>query len=249
MQPFEHVKPFLVCQRRHQGTCSGVSGAVHPVHVRCVLGLFVLIAAGESEQQPVGKRLVYHAHLEHGSLVVVPGVEASHLEVAVDHAVVCEVRVVVDVHLVVVVRIVLVSVQRNVETVFGRILGVDVGLVSVERAKRVRRVDPGAPAFVCHDVDGPAQGVASELNGHNALVHLDALGQPRRYVVEPEGRAHAFHRNPVDEHLYVAARESVERHVGIGAHSAALPYPHAAYAVHHACQVHGGVLKLVCLYK
>ena len=134
MQPLQHIEFLFIRQLRHQGVCRGVACAVHPIHRRTVLRLLVLIASGETEKQAVCPRLIDNADFQNGSLVVVHGMETAHGEIPFHHLTASvSFRVAVDVHLIVVVRIVLVGVQRDVETVLRGMFRIDIALVRVER--------------------------------------------------------------------------------------------------------------------
>ena len=133
--------------------------------------------------------------------------EPAYFKVFVHHAVagLAKFGIMVYVDFVVVVRVVLISVQRDVKAALRGMLRIGVGLMGVERTERVGGVNTGTPAVVSDDIDGPAERVAAQFDRHHALVHLHALCQDGRDIVQAESRTHAVHRHSVDEYLYVAA--------------------------------------------
>ena len=207
VQPLQHLELLFVSQLRHQRVGRGVARSVHPVHVGGVLGLLVLVASGETDKQAVRPRFVDDADFQNCGLVVVFGKEPADYEILVDYAVAgfAELGVVVDIDFVIVVRVVLIGIQRDIETLLRGMLRINVGLVSVERTERIGSADPGAPAVVRDDIDGSAERVAAQFDRHDALVYLHTLGQTGRNVVQPESRTHAVHRHSVDDELDVAA--------------------------------------------
>ena len=191
------------------------------------LYLLVEVGIGEAQRQPVGPPLVRHADFAGRGLVVEAVVETFHAVDAVfvgafRDAVVAEKGHVV-VNVIVVVGEVLEGVHLVEPSVAQRLSGAQGGLVGVERAVGVGSVgEPLLPPLVGDDVHHAPDGIRAESHGHHAAVHLDALGEVHRQVVQVECRARPFLRHAVDEHFHVAAREAVKHELHVRTHASRL---------------------------
>ena len=93
----------------------------------------------------------------------------------------------VDIHLVVIVRIVLEGIDFVGEAALERLPEVDIRLVGVERAIRVGGIqEPAVALLLGDDVDDAPDGIRSEADRHDTLVNLDAFGETSRNVVQSE---------------------------------------------------------------
>lgn len=77
---------------------------------------------------------------------------------------------------------------------------------------RPRRVHERPGVGVGAHVQGPAQGVGAQMDGHHALVDLHALHGVGRQVAQREPGTQLFHGDAVQEDTNVFSRKPVQRH-------------------------------------
>ena len=159
-------------------------------------------------------------------------------------AILVELRVTVDIDFIIVIRVVLIGIQRNIKTFLCGMFRIDIGFVGVKRTERIGGVHTGTPAVVRNDIDSPAECVTAQFDRYDTFVHLHTFGETYRNIVQPESGTHTVHRYTVDEDFHMPTGKAVQSDVGFGTHASRGTDFHPADFVNDIGQVHRRAFQL-----
>ena len=208
------------------------------------LYVLVHIGVGETQQQAVRPFLVYDPQLADNCFVVVGIVEAFHpfLFASVDasglevfHR---------SVHVVVIVRIVLESIDFVGESVFERLPEIHIRFVCIERTVRIGCVQKPSVSFLfSDDIDHASDCIRTEAYRDHSLIDFDTFGKVYRDVVQPERTSHTFLRHTVDKYFHMFAAETVQRKLHVRTDTSGFTHFHSRSFCQCLAQASVGILQ------
>ena len=223
IEAFGEEVVFVVFERGHQRVSFAVFLPEYGFLSHTRLYLLVHVGVGESEHQTVGPVFIFYSDFGYDGFVVIGVVKPFYpfrlfgIEIGRPVFFVTFYR---GIDVIVVVRVVLECVYFIRETVFERLTEIDIRLMCVKRAVRIRCVDkPISALFVGNDIDDSTQSIGSEPYGHDAFVYFDAVGKVYGDIIQPERAADSFLRHAIDEDFHVFPAEPVKRDTGTGTQS------------------------------
>lgn len=154
------------------------------------------------------------------------------------------------IHVIIVVRIVLESIDLVGETVIQRLPEVDIRFMGIERSVGIGGIEePVTALFIRHDIDHAADGIRPEADRNNAFVDFDAFSKIDRDIVQRKRIADSFLRHAVDKHLHMFSAESVQHQLHIRSDTARLTEFHPRRFRKGIAQALGRVLKFFGVYR
>ena len=139
-------------------------------------------------------------------------------------------------HHVVVLRVVDTEGRTDDDSVLQRILCIEFTAVGVKGAQTVADIEVVGMFPVGDDIDGTAQGIATQPCRYHTLVDLDMVYQVHRQIGQRHARAFRVERHAVDEIAHGIARHTIDAQVEVGAYSALFTHLHTRRSVNDTVQ-------------
>ena len=220
--------PLVIFQGRHERMPLAMLVPIDRLLADTRLDVLIHVRIGEAQHQAIGPRLIDKPHLAHDGLVMIRIVETLYTLLVLriypsrDRAVGLEFKMFdIGIYPIIVIRIVLEGIHFIRQSVLERLPEVYIRLMRIERTIGIGSIrKPSLALLLRNDIDHTTDSIRPKAYGHHALIDLDALGKVHGDVIQSEGTAHAFLRNPVDEHFDMLPAEAIHHQLHVRTHAA-----------------------------
>ena len=217
------------------------------------LHFLIHVRIGKAKHQAVCPCLVYDTQLPYDGFIMIGIIETFHpylvacIDVCRHRSVRLEVEYLhIGVHVIVVVRIVLESINLIREAILKGLSEVHIRLMRIKRAIRIRGIrKPAVALLLGDDIHHTSNGIRAKTDRYHAFIDFDTLGKVHRDIVQSKGTSHPFLRHAINKHLDMLSAEAVHHQLHVRTHAARLAKLHARRLRQRIAQALGRILKLL----